>query len=346
MNIPQTINLLSKTSPLQLFKIKKFHDSTMTYARNYMATYCICTLFNIGFFDVLKEKNALDLNAFAKEKKINEKILIAICDYLFVLQILNRSGKYYSLSPKSEDLLKYSTGTFDFIYAYAPLFENLEALLKNEKKYNVDVFRREKFVAKATAEVSQFIPIPIVKDIIKRYNFKSVLDLGCGSAEFLLEISKNTNITSYGVDISKEAIDLAKELIDRQSLNNRVKVQVGDIFNIEQLKGFLKDVDVIISMFVLHEFLSPSEQKVINLLKKIRDNFPNKYFIICELSKFSPTALRARPTSIAEHHLFHALSNQGLMSVEGWREIFKKAGYNLIEEIRYDFAGQSYFILQ
>ena len=80
-------------------------------------------------------------------------------------------------------------------------------------------------------------------------------------------------------------------------------------------------------------------------MKRIKENFPNKYLIVCELSKFSPFLLRRQPTSIAEHHLFHALSEQGLLTVEEWREVFKKAGYSLIEEKRYDFAGQTYFIL-
>ena len=255
MNLFQIFDLIRKTRFSQLMKIKKFHDSTLTYARNFMASYCICALFNIGFFNELSESKIIDLDLFLKRRNINDKILTAICDYLFVLRILNKTGRRYSLGPKGKTLIKYSRGTFDFIYAYAPLFENIDALLKNEKKYNVDVFRRGKFVAKATAEVSQFIPIPIVKDIIKRYNFKSILDLGCGSAEFLLQLCESNDLNGHGIDVSKEAISYAESLINEKSLSHRVQVKVGDIFDIEQLKSIPQNIDVITSMFVLHEFL-------------------------------------------------------------------------------------------
>lgn len=345
MKIFQIFDLLSKTSLLQLSNIKKFHDSTLTYARNFMASYCICALFNIGFFDVFRDKKSVDLGLFIKGKNINEKILVAICDYLFALGILNKSGRCYSLSPKSAALIKYSTGTFDFIYAYAPLFENLDSLLRNQKKYNVNVFRRNKFVAKATAEVSHFIPIPIVKDIIKRYNFKNVLDLGCGNAEFLLQLCDKSDLKGYGVDISEDAINSANELINEKSLSQRVKVKVGDIFDMGQFRNTFDDIDALTCMFVLHEFLLKRKNMVNELLRSIKENFPKKHLIVCELSKFSSLALRNNPTSIAEHHLFHALSEQGLMTVEEWREEFRKAGYALIEERRYDFAGQAYFVL-
>lgn len=345
MNILQIFDLIRKTGPSQLLKIKKFHRSTLTYARSFMASYCICALLNIGFFDILAKNKSVDLDSFVKNKDINEKVLVAICDYLFALRILNRNNGCYSLGPEGRGLLKYSTGTFDFIYAYAPLFENLDYLLKNKKKYNVDVFRRNKFVAKATAEVSQFIPIPIIKDIIKRYNLKSVLDLGCGSAEFLLQICEEADLYGYGIDISKEAINLAEDSISKKSLSQKIKVRVGNIFDIKQFKSIYNNVDAITCMFVLHEFLLQGESAVIDLLKKIKESFPNQYLIVCELSRSSPFLLRKHPTSIAEHHLFHALSEQGLMTPQEWRELFRKTGYRLVEEKRYDFAGQAYFVL-
>lgn len=345
MKIFQILDLIRKTGPSQLLKIKKFHDSTLTYARNFMASYCICSLFNIGFFDILRNDRDVDLDSFVKIKNINKNILASVCDYLFTLQVLNKSGGRYSIGPKGKDLLKYSRGNFDFIYAYAPLFENLDSLLRNEKKYNIDVFRRDRFMAKATAEVSQFIPIPIVKDIIRRYDFKTILDLGCGSAEFLLQLCEESNLKGYGIDISEETIHLAEERINKRSQVKKVAVMVGDIFDLGKFKTIFKDVDAITCMFVMHEFLLKGNNATEALLKNIKENFPGRHLIVCELSKFSPSLLRKNPTSIAEHHLFHALSEQGLMTIQEWRSLFKRAGYKLVEEIRYDFSGQAYFVL-
>ncbi|MFW9930521.1 MAG: class I SAM-dependent methyltransferase, partial [Candidatus Thorarchaeota archaeon] len=181
------------------------------------------------------------------------------------------------MEKKGDNLLRYCVAAFDFIYAYAPLFENLEALLKNEKKYDVDVFRRGRHVAKATAEVSQFIPLPVVESIIKEYNFKKVLDLGCGSAEFLIQICSKTDIYGLGVDISEDAVKYACEMIGKSKANGKVSVVVDDIFNFEMSKNEYRNVDLITSMFVMHEFLNTGKQTVINLLKRIKSNFPDTH---------------------------------------------------------------------
>lgn len=345
INFIQLFDLIRKTSFTQPLKIKKFHDSALTYARNFMTTYCVCALFNVGFFDEIAKNKVIKLDIFIKGKDLNKGILAAICDYLFVVGILDKIGKDYSLTTLGRSILKYARGTFDFIYAYAPLFENLDSLLANKKKYNIDVFRRNKFVAKATAEVSQFIPIPVVKDIIKRNKFNAVLDLGCGSAEFLLQLCEDTKLNGYGIDIAGESISFAQDLINSQSLSRRVKVKVGDVFDIKELKNISNDIDVITCMFVLHEFLPLGKDRVTDLLRKIKQSFPDKHLIVCELSRFRPDFLRKNPTSIAEHHLFHALSGQGLMTPSEWQDVFSEAGLQLVEEKRYDFAGQVYFVL-
>ncbi|MFW9930522.1 MAG: hypothetical protein ACFFD1_14125 [Candidatus Thorarchaeota archaeon] len=64
MNICQVLNLIKKTSVNQLINIKKFNKGTTNYARSYMASYCMCTLINIGFFDELKHKTRVKIAQF------------------------------------------------------------------------------------------------------------------------------------------------------------------------------------------------------------------------------------------------------------------------------------------
>lgn len=348
MKIKQILDLINKTSLGQLLRIRKFNADTIKYARSYMTTYSICALFHSGFIDELNKNGAVEPKSFAKTNNLNEGILISVCEYLYSINILDKASTNYSLSKQGKSLITHSTGTFDFIYAYAPLFENLDSLLTNTKRYNKDVFRRGDFVAKATAEVSQYIPIPVIKNIIEKYKFKSILDLGCGSVEFLTQLCHKVPLNGFGIDISKEAIQFAQENIKKHKLNERIKVKVGDIFNLNDLRNIKNDcnIDAITSMFVLHEFARDDNSRIIKLLQGIRTAFPESYLIICEFSRFSSDELRGKSTSIAEHHLFHALSEQGILTVEEWRKTFTDSGYNIVEEIRYDFAGQAYFVLK
>ena len=65
--------------------------------------------------------------------------------------------------------------------------------------------------------------IKVVSDQIAKYNFDSIIDIGCGDGRFLAEISRLYPNRYYcGIDYSKRAINLAKAFnphIDYQYLN-------------------------------------------------------------------------------------------------------------------------------
>lgn len=82
-------------------------------------------------------------------------------------------------------------------------------------------------------------------DLLK--NKDSVLDLGCGSGEFLSRL-KNKNL--YGIDISKLAISKAKNRL------KRVVLEVGDIDNLKLKK---ESFEAITCFHVLEHLRSPEK---------------------------------------------------------------------------------------
>lgn len=345
-NIYQLYDLIKTLGIRHLLRMRKVHVGMLKYARNYMTSQCICALLNLGFFDKMAKRGRINLNLYAKERGVDTEILRSVCDYLYSLKILKKNNDDYMLDSKGRNIVTFSLGTFNFIYAYAPLFENLESLLKQEKLYNIHVLRRQKFVAKASADTEKWLPFPIVKNIIEKYRFKKILDLGCGSGEFLIYLCKDSSLTCYGIDISKEAIMYGKQLLNEKGMDGRIILSVCDIFEVEEIARNWGNADVITCMFVLHEFLYRGNEKVIELLTKLKRYFEGKHLIICELCKKSAELLRRKPTAIAEHHLFHALSNQRIITASEWKNIFRRADYKLIEEKSFAFAGQCYFVIK
>jgi len=340
----QTLNLIKLLGIKQLFEIIKVHKKMLQFARNYMTIHCFLALDNIGFFQDLKKRKGIDINSYARENNLNKDILLTICDYLYSLNYLDRDANVYFLAKKGDRLLCYAIGVFDFVYAYAPLFENIDSLLRGEKFYGKDIFKREDFVAKASNEIEEWLPIPIVNHLIQKYNFNSVLDVGCGNAKFLVKLCRNPNMRGFGIDISEKALLKAQETIKKDNMESRIRAIKGDILRIDQIDYFVKeDIDIITFMFVLHEFL-PDKNKIIILLKKIKAIFKS-HILICELYKQDINLLKRHPTAVIEHYLFHRLSSQALATKEEWRQIFKQAGCDLVEEINFDFAAQVYFLL-
>lgn len=343
----QLCNLARIMGVNHLIKFNNAHKDILKYARGYMTSYCVSALLNIGFFYNLRKDGKIDLRLYAEENNLDEDVLESVCSYLYSLSILKKDGDFYMIDTKGKMLLELSEGIFDLLHAYGPLFQDLEALLKKEKSYGRDVFRREEFVAKGSAELGHYMPFPIAKNIIKDYGFKNVLDLGCGGAEFLLSLCKDTeNLICYGIDISEKAIGYAQRRANAAGKKDKIKLEVCSIFELDGIARRWYDIDVLTSMYVLHEFLYEGREKVLGLLRGIKKNFPGRYLIVCELCRRSFESLRKKPTGIVEHHLFHALSNQGVITFEEWEELFKEADYKIAETRRFDFAEQGYFVLR
>lgn len=343
------MNIINVLGIGHLLKMKKAHSLALKYIRGFMVTECISTFFNTGIFNDMLHDRSLDLDSYAISKNLDKKILKVIFDYLYAVRLLDKDNSRYRFSREGSFIFKYTKGPFDFVNAYSPIFQNLESLLKKEKKYGVEIKRIDSFVAKASAETEQWIPYPVIKKVIKKYNFKNILDLGCGSAEFLIKLCEtNPNMRGFGIDVSPIVIECAQKEVASCEVKERIELQQCDIFNISKLpEMWFQKIDVITCMFVLHEFIKDDNTtKITNLLKEIRLHFKNAYIIVCELYKNSPKQLRRNPSLIAEHHLFHALSNQEILTYEEWKNVFEKTPFKLIEEIKFEPAGQGYFILK
>jgi len=341
----ETIKTIGTMGLQNILKIKKSSDLAERYLQNFIASQVLFTLFNIGFLDKCVE-NKVNIQSFAKENQLDERVLRSLCDYLYSLKILKKIENEYSLDSIGEILVKRSRGLFDLWYAYQPVLYNLESILKKERLYGKDIVRREKYVAKGSGKVGKFLTVPLVINIIQEHNFKKILDLGCGDAEFLISLCENNaNHQCIGIDISPEAVAHAKERIKKKNLEDRIKICEGDIFDLDKVTDKL-DADVLTSFFVLHEFLFSGDEKIVKFFKKCKKLFEGKYLIICEFSRQTNEELRMKPSLNLDYQLIHDLTNQGLISREEWKGIFKKTGYTLIKEKYIDFSKLCIFVVR
>lgn len=329
-----------------LFNMAYVNKNIITHVRGYMLSSCLGALSEIGFFEEVQKNNKVNLDKFSRCNQLNFYYLKAICDYLFILGFLTREKGNYFLSEKGTKLIKRARGAYDLLYAYFPIFENLVPLLRGQKCYGKDFFRRGKYVAKGTAELALYLPFPESVAIFKKYYVNSVLDLACGSADFLISICSQSKIRGIGIDISDDAVRYAQERVKEANLDKQIKIVVGDMFNLKTLPADFKEVDAISIMFALHEFLYEDSEKVIKFLNQIKSIFPNRYLLIIELLHQSAKKLQLNPSGIVEHHLFHAVSKQGFAKISLWHSLFEISKLKLVEEKIFDFAGQGYFLLK
>lgn len=330
----------------KLFSFFPITNAMKHYNRYYMLSNCMTSLLNLGFFDQLDKTKWVDIRECAIKNNFDTDVLYTICGYLFSHDILEKKGEMVRITKKGEFLASKCRGPFNFISAYQPIFENLEDIICRRKTYGKDIKRRPEYVARASEDLAKKFPFPISKAVLLRHAFKSILDLGCGTGEFLEFFGSENGAKLHGIDISREAIEYGRKMLSRKNID----LEVCDIFDIQALKnnGFSqgKEPKVITSFFVLHEFARGGFDRLIRYLKELRAGFPSAYLYIFELYLHDWGVLRRISSPIREHHLFHYLSNQALVTREDWRKIFNESNYAIIEDKLYTDFGQGYFLLK
>lgn len=68
-------------------------------------------------------------------------------------------------------------------------------------------------------------------EIIIKYAFSSVLDIGTGSGCIACTIAKQTNATVLGVDISSDALRIALDNVTKLNINNHAVFRKSDLFS-------------------------------------------------------------------------------------------------------------------
>ncbi|KPJ62840.1 MAG: hypothetical protein AMS15_02635 [Planctomycetes bacterium DG_23] len=342
----EKIDLIRLFGLKKLSRTKRRHQKAQGLLRGYVATCVIQALLEEGFLDLLNQEGSLNPKDYAQSKGLEAEVLEAMCEYLYGINFLSKTGGRYSLNDKAKWLLAEPRGSFDLLSAYSPIFENILELLTGEKKYGRQVKRSELMAAKGVGALGRPMFFPIMQDMIKNQGFKTVLDLVVGDLSLLLLLAEDKEIHGYGIGDSAEVVEYARSRLKEQGLEERFSVFEADIFDLKPLLDDLQDVDLIIAFDLLHEHLAKGKDKIIGLLSELKRLFPGASFLIGESPRREIAQIKKSPGIFLEHHLFHRLSEQTVLSVDEWLDIFALAGLTLAKKRSFGIIGHIYFLLR
>ncbi|MEA3337598.1 MAG: class I SAM-dependent methyltransferase [Chloroflexota bacterium] len=312
--------------------------------RGYYTTQVLIALINVGLMAELGSGRGVQVVTFAKREGLDEGVLQNLFDYLYELRFLDQSKEGYALTEKGMLAHEMLTGVILSVYAYKEIFSNLEALLRGEMIYGVDINRRSEFVAVGSGHSAELLAIPILSNLLLEKGWTRILDMACGDARFLSSVCmSNPNFLGFGVDIAPEAIEAGNRDLMREGLSDRVHLSVGDMFAMDTSFQDIPEIDVCTCVYALHEFLDDGNGRLVELLQGYLRRFPGVPMVVCEVIHHSPAELRRKPGGLMEIQLMHHLSNQRLATREEWREIFGKVGFNSVSEIYLDYARTAVF---
>jgi phenylpyruvate C(3)-methyltransferase len=310
----------------------------------FFTTRSLQALFNVGFFDEMKARGVVDADAFAAERGLDRRILVALCDSLYSLQMLKKDGPRYSLEAKGRLIADVARGWFEGLYGYEGIFHELESLLRKEKQFGRDLRRRSDFVARGTELMEKQIFFPLVAEVVRRNGAKSVLDLGCGEGTFLRSLCQSDpELRAYGVDVAPDAIEEGKELTRAAGLQDRVQLFVEDITRPEALSSHVEHIDMATGFFILHEVLFRGVDATVELLRSFRTAFPGVPLVVFEVLRPTPEQMRKRPGMAIQYVLQHEITHQRLAGLDEWKDLFRQAGFRRVEERLLHFSRTAMF---
>ncbi|MEW6355666.1 MAG: class I SAM-dependent methyltransferase [Planctomycetota bacterium] len=347
MAIRQILGLIKLFGFRRLWQMYRRHEEALPYVRGYCTSAVLWALLKTGVLDEMKKNGPVDLEAFADTHHLNPYVLETICEYLDGIRVLKTANGAYELDARGRRFMEEPRGLFDLLAGYEEVLFHLLPMLRNEKIFGKDVFRRGDMVAKGSGELGRQLPFPVLQDMIRGRGYRSVMDLGCGDAEFLIILcEKDPNIQCHGFDYDEKAVHVAKEEIQKANMNSRVSVFVGDMFDLQKGRNEWPAVDAFTAVDVFHEYLFEGPEKIAALLKQMKETFPETHLLVAEFCKQPHEKLRKRPTAFLEHHLLHNLTNQKILSASEWEGLFEGAGYVIDEKRIFDMVGHGYYALR
>ncbi|MEO8662082.1 MAG: methyltransferase domain-containing protein [Bryobacteraceae bacterium] len=340
----KAIRLMGPTHMVKLGRAYKTGWDEMI--RGYVATQAVHAILSVGLLDELQKKESVDIPEFARERKLELPILLPVCEALYSMGILDRSGHHYKLADRSASTIEVLRGWLEISFGYAEVFNDLEKMIKGERVYAKDFYRKSDWVATGSGEMEHWLFFPMVNDILKARNAARVVDLGCGDATFLRELCGiNADVHCFGIDLAATAIEEGQRRNEAAGLANRITLQTGNICDVDAIPASFKTAQAATIFFILHEILYQGEQALIDFLKGFQRSFPGVPLIAFEAVRPTAEEMREHQGIAIYYYLYHELTQQKPVSRERWKSLFHQAGFTNVEERFLSFSHSAVYTL-
>jgi SAM-dependent methyltransferase len=316
--------------------------------RGYFSTHACHALINVGLIDRMLADGDVDIKSFAESAKLDLAILGPLCEALYSDRLMERSGTdRYRLSDRGRLAIEVLKGWLEVSYGYSEVFSSLEGMMRGTKVYGRDFYRKSDYVARGSGAMEDWLLFPMANDMIQQKSYTRVLDLGCGDGTFLRKLcAVNKDVHGFGIDLASAAIEDGKMSARAAGLEDRISLHAADIQNVQEMPPSFRSVQVATIFFVLHEILYLGEDRLIAFLKAYRRNFPRVPLMAFEAIRPTAEQMRNRPGIGIYYYLYHDLTHQKPVNCEKWRQLFRAAGFDSIDERYLGYSRTAIYTVQ
>lgn len=296
-------------------------DPCMTFITTGLGCHALCLLKKLGILERLITSGFFSEDAVQKFR--NPALLKAALATLVAAQVLKVENKSYSLTQLGQDIVQNIGALLLPFDGYKDLLSKQLHLMDDPEDWSDDEIDY-KSIAISSINFGVKDLDPILINLIDSLRIKGTLcDFGCGTAEKLSKICKQTHLSGLGIEKDRKVIQESHKFTSKHP---EIEIVHSDI---QELTGVWEDVEVGLISFVLHDI--HFEQDGLSFLNSLKKNFPRiKCLIVVDIVSFSESINLIMPG----FDYVHGLQGVTPRTYEETHELFEKSKLQLIQEIK------------
>ena len=298
----------------------------------------------LGLLDELRnQKNHLDVNEFATLHNLDAASMQGLAIALAAVDVVERrdqgtivAGQLFDEAYKRKSLFHWLS------LASGELFSRMQYILRNENRSGDNFYRRDPAaIAYACRDINHEHFDPTFWKIMDRLNYtpRSVVDLGSGSGERLMQIlDRYPSATGIGIDIAGPATEVAAIEASNRGLGDRLSFMYGDVREMSY-RDIYAQVDLLTCFMMGHDFWPRGN--CVATLQRLRQAFPKvRRFLLGDNTRILLNGARSEhavsddniPVFTLGFELGQALMGVYVPTMEEWEGVFVEGGWRCVEK--------------
>lgn len=213
------------------------------------------------------------------------------------------------------------------------LFHRAGALAAGRLAYGRDVRRDEGLVAVGSALAARTHVMPYVLGMVQQLYaerpVRRVVDVGCGTAGFLVELCRrDPGLAATGIDVSPAACELARTNAHEAGLGDRIDIVCASFQSMMdpgQGAAVWPGTDLVTSFFMVHDLMGDPARAARDL-RALRDQLPaHARLLVADTAAYQPGD-QPPPIFSLGFQLAHELMGVRLRSTGEYEALFAAAG--------------------
>ncbi|MFI9586838.1 class I SAM-dependent methyltransferase [Streptomyces sp. NPDC052236] len=308
-----------------------------------IASAALSAAWEIGLLDELASAGRVEISAFVASHDADPEavraILVALSSRRIVSLDATRAEAVTDMGFES------AFSTKGFFYwltrGCGELFTTLPTMIKKTDREGHFVRRDARAISVACRSIARTFFDPPFRELIEEVHFRTVADLGCGSADRIVMLAGHRpGIRAIGIDMAEGAISVSKEAVGEAGLEDRITLVQDDVLNLTSRPDY-EDVDLVTCFLMGHDFWP--HDNAVRTLRGLREAFPNlKNLILGDTCRSTGVDGPEHPMFTLGFETVHTVMDQYLPTLEEWQSVLDESGWLIADRRLIDLPAFSF----